>query len=386
MEFSFENDKFTRFINEFQFNKTSPINLRKKALLLLLICWGPMAIYSLINGTFWTGSITNSFITHLDTQVRFLIALPIFLLAVGPVGRRLEKILRQFTEAGMMPDSHMPEFQSLIEKRIKLLNSTWPNVVIAVLCYVQVGIVLYFEQLTPEILSWQVNVVDGEPYLNFAGKWNTLFCRPLVLFLFYKWILRILVWGNLLRTLAKIPLHLYTVHPDLVGGLGFLGYSIRSFSPVAFGISALIAGKIADFMLIEGMRLVEFRVPFLAYLVLITLLIVFPLVNFSKQLTLARETAIFNQYDFINGIYRLLNPKITKKFDKVDDQDLSSEEFGSVSDLNSLIGNTLNMRSIVFSLTDILPLWVAASLPFLPVILLEIPIAELLKTVASFVL
>ncbi|MCH6201912.1 hypothetical protein MMU07_20200 [Aquiflexum sp. LQ15W] len=40
----------------------------------------------------------------------------------------------------------------------------------------------------------------------------------------------------------------------------------------------------------------------------------------------------------------------------------------------------------IFSLYDILPIWVAASLPYVPVILLEIPIAELMKTFASFVL
>lgn len=386
MEFSFEKDRFSRLINGIQLSKTSPVSLSMKALLVVGICWVPLAIYSLINNSFWTGSISNSFITHQDTQVRFLVALPIFILSVRLIGKRLEKILKQFTEAGMLPKDQMPHYEALIVKSNKLLISGWPDLIILVICYIQVSVVIYFEQLTPEILSWQVNVINGEPFLNFAGKWNLLFSRPLVLFLIYKWLFRIFVWGNLLRKIAKIPLKLYTIHPDLVGGLGFLGYSIRYFSPVAFGISALIAGKMADFMLIEDSHLSDFRIPFIAYMVFITLLFVIPLLSFTKQLTSAREEAIFNHYDFANGIYRELKPRISKNYEKVQEDDLKSAEFGSVNDFNSLMTNTLKMRSLTFSLYDILPIWVAASLPYFPVILLEIPIAELMKTFASFVL
>lgn len=386
MEFSFEKDRFSRLINGLQLGKTSQVSLSMKALLVVGICWVPLAIYSLINNSFWTGSISNSFITHQDTQVRFLVALPIFILSVRVIGKRLEKILKQFTEAGMLPKDQMPHYEALIVKSNKLLISGWPDLIILVICYIQVSVVLYFEQLTPEILSWQVNVINGEPFLNFAGKWNLLFSRPLVIFLLYKWLFRIFVWGNLLRKIAKIPLKLYTIHPDLVGGLGFLGYSIRYFSPVAFGISALIAGKMADFMLIEDSHLSDFRIPFISYMVFITLLFVIPLLSFTKQLTSAREEAIFNNYDFANGIYRELKPRISKNYEKVQEDDLKSAEFGTVNDFNSLMTNTLKMRSLTFSLYDILPIWVAAILPYIPVILLEIPIAELMKTFASFVL
>lgn len=53
------------------------------------------------------------------------------------------------------------------------------------------------------------------------------------------WLWRILIWGLFLFRVSRLDLQLVPTHPDLVGGLQFVGESLRAFLPVSFTISAI---------------------------------------------------------------------------------------------------------------------------------------------------
>ena len=75
--------------------------------------------------------------------------------------------------------------------------------------------------------------------------------------------------------------------------------------------------------------------------------------------------------------------KFSKGFDKVTQEDLKSPDFSAASDLSAVIENALNMKYVPFTLRDMIPLWGMTILPFLAVILLEVPINELFKVLVS---
>lgn len=384
MELSFENETYNKLLEKLGV-RPKGFNLQIiKVLIPFVICWAPLAIITIYTGHFWTGNVDTSFITNFDSQVRFLISLPILILSEKLISSKLGLILNQFKNSGIIKPEDFGTFHQIVEKALHFLKSKWTFTFIIVICYFQVFSVLTYENEYTSILSWQIADVAGEEKLNIAGKWNALISRPIVFFLFLQWLLRIMVWGWMLRKISMLNLNLFPIHPDLAGGLGFLGYALRFFSPIAFAISAAIAGNMIDFILIEGIQAKALILPGLAYLLFISLLFTIPLLSFMGKLIEGREKSVFENYDFANGIYRELRLKFSKGYDKVTEEDLKSPDFSAASDLSAVVENALKMKYTPFTLRDLLPLWVMTILPFLAVVLIEVPIHVLFKLILSF--
>jgi hypothetical protein len=383
MELSFENQTYNGLIRNLA-PKGSPLKIKiLKTLIPVLICWLPLVILTLILGSFWTGNLKDSFITNFDSQIRFLVSLPILIFAEELISKRLGLILHQFKSSGFIPTSDIEKFNRILARAGYFLYSKWTLLALVLLCYIQVFGVLAFESEYTSVLTWQVTADGGEIKLNAAGWWNALISRPIMFFLFLQWLLRIVVWGWILRRISQLDLILYPIHPDLVGGLGFVGYALRFFSPIAFAISATIAGNMADFILIEGLQLKSLALPGIAYFLLITLLFTLPLFSFTDKLLEWRERSVFENYDFAHGMYRELRKKSLKGFEMVDESDLHKPDYSAVSDLNAIMENSLNMKFTPFTIKDLVPLWSMTALPFLAVILIEVPIGELFKIIIS---
>lgn len=384
MGLSFENNTYNILIKKVVPEGNTLKNKLVRILLPVLICWLPLAILTLYDGTFWTGNLKDSFITNFDSQVRFLVCLPILILSEEIIGKRLSLILAQFKTSGIIKERDFHIFDEVNTRGVSFLQSKWTTLVLVLICYIQVFAVISYESEYTSLLTWQVDVSGAEASLNFAGWWNVLISRPIVFLLLLQWVLRIFIWGWILRKTSKLDLVLYPIHPDLVGGIGFVGYALRFFSPIAFAISAIITGNMIDFILIEGMDLKSFALPALIYFLFITLLFTLPLFSFTGKLIEARERSIFENYDFANGMYRELRTTLKKGFKSVNEQDLKREEFSSVCDLSDIIDNSLKMKYIPFTFRDLFPVWAMTILPFIVVILLEIPVSELLKVILSF--
>jgi hypothetical protein len=134
------------------------------------------------------------------------------------------------------------------------------------------------------------------------------------------------------------------------------------------------------------MHLADLKITFAVYMIFITLLFSLPLMSFSKPLKKAREEAIFTYYDLAAGMNRELVKKIADKSYKVGPEDLELPHYSTVCDFSSLMLNAVQMKSIPFTLKDLVPLWVPALIPFIPVILIEIPVVQLLKTLSGLLL
>lgn len=232
-------------------------------------------------------------------------------------------------------------------------------------------------------MTWQIAEANGDAMISIAGFWATLISGPFVLFLFYRWFLRIIVWGIILFKVSRLDLVLFPVHPDLAGGLGFLGYSIRYFSIIALALSVSVAANMIDFILIEDIRLVDLRITALAYFIFITVIFALPLLSFTSKLTDAREKSIFENNDYINGIFRELKIKMSKEYEEVKPEDLLSPDFSAAADLSAVVDNALKMKFLPFTLKDLVALWVITAIPFIAVVLLEIPFSRIFAELIS---
>ena len=80
---------------------------------------------------------------------------------------------------------------------------------------------------------------------SWAGWWHALVSAPVALVLLMGWYGGILIWGLFLFRVSRIDLQRIPTHPDLVGGLQFVGLSLRAFLLLSFTISMIAAGGVA---------------------------------------------------------------------------------------------------------------------------------------------
>jgi hypothetical protein len=101
-------------------------------------------------------------------------------------------------------------------------------------------------------MAWQ-RPVSGHP-LSLAGWWHVVVSVPWLLVLFFGWLWRILVWGRFLWLMSRLDLQLIAAHPDLAGGLMFVGTSIRVYATLSFALATVVAGGVANRVIHQGLR------------------------------------------------------------------------------------------------------------------------------------
>lgn len=380
---SFGDHQFEKLLDRLRLRFTERKFLILKVAVAFLVCWLPLGVLSLIYGNFWTGNFHDSFITSFEAQTRFLISLPILILVEPLINSRLKKTLIQFHDSGLIPEHRVEEFWALIERKVNFLHNRWTYVSIILFCYIQVATIFYFEINHTSLSSWQLDEGSGDLGLNMVGKWSVFVSRPFTLFFIYRWILRVFVWGRILARISKLDLRLSPFHADRVGGLGFLSFSVSYFAPFMFAVSVALAGNVADLMLVDGMRLAEFRMPLLGYVILISLFFTYPLFVFSRKLIDLKEKSVFTMYDQIKHVYQKAElPTAADPSSKpIGDEQIAY--ISSLSDFNAMMDNVFNIREIPFQIKDLIPLWVLTVLPFVFVIMIEIPLSEIIARIVS---
>jgi hypothetical protein len=84
-------------------------------------------------------------------------------------------------------------------------------------------------------------------------------------------------------------------------------------------------------------------------------------------------------------MFKEFRKQISKSYGEVNMEDLGKPYYSSIADLNAVIENALKMKFIPFTLKDMIPIWVMAAIPFLGVVMIEVPVTELFRTVLSLI-
>ena len=87
------------------------------------------------------------------------------------------------------------------------------------------------------VTSWVLFQENGVVHETLAGTWFLLVTSPLVSFLLYRWVWRLMVWSLFLFRVSRLDLNLYASHTDLAGGLAVI---VRGQS--YFGIVFVVLG------------------------------------------------------------------------------------------------------------------------------------------------
>jgi hypothetical protein len=352
--------------------------LRQRLISITVVAWLPLLVLALIEGEA-LGPAAIPFLWDVEVHVRFLVALPLLIIAELVVHDRMRFVLRQFLERNLIPEDALPRFDKAVESAFRLRNSVVAELLLLAFVYL-VGILLFWRQyIALAAVTWYA-VPTGEGLrLSITGAWYAYVSLPIYQFLLVRWYYRIFIWTRFLWQVSRIELNLIPTHPDRVGGLGFLANTVYAFMPLAVAHGAMTAGPLANRVLYMGAVLTDFKVELVVVVVFLLLLVLGPLLSFAPQLGAAKRKG--------NREYGALAARYVREFDAKwlrggatsDEPLVGSGDIQSLADLVNSFEVVRTMRIAPITKDALLRLVIAILIPIVPLLLTMMPLEELLK-------
>ncbi len=358
--------------------------LRRRVVVMTALAWLPLLILSAAAGTAWSG-VSVPFLYDIAVHARFLLAVPLLIMAELVVHRRVRPLVLQFVERGIIPDSEIARFEAAVASSKRLRNSPAAELAIVALVYV-VGLnLLWRTQTSLGVVSWNGALVDGSWRPSPAGWWLALVSLPLFQFLLLRWYFRLAVWARFLWQVSRIELRLMPTHPDRCGGLGFLASVAIALSPVLLAQGVVLAGLMANRIFYAGATLPQYGVELVGLVALMVFVVLGPLLFFCRKLEIAKRTGV-REYGVLAQRYvREYDHKWLRGGAPPDEPLLGSGDIQSLADLANSFEVVKDMRWVPFGLMTVVQLALTTLLPVLPLTLTMLSAEDLLKRLLKVV-
>ena len=360
--------------------------VHRRVLVGIAITWLPLLLLSIWEGRAWGRADTFiPFLFSVEVHARFLLAMPLLIMAELLVHQRMRRSLVQFHTRHLIPESQGSRFNAAIDSAMRLRNSLVAELVLVALVY-SVGLVSR-DFIVVDANTWAAGSTDDAGFagLSRAGWWHTVVSVPIFQFLLLRWYFRVFIWARFLWQVSRIDLQLMPTHPDRAGGLGFLASIVHAFTPLLVAHGVLLAGLIADRIFFGGAALPQFTVEIIVAVGALVFLVLGPLIVFVPQLARAKRVGL--------GEYGVLAQRYVREFDEkwVRGKRDPDEPFVGTGDIQSLadLGNSFEviktMRYVPFSKETVFQLGVVTLVPLAPLLLTMISLEELLKRLLTAV-
>jgi hypothetical protein len=350
--------------------------VHRRVLAAVAIAWLPLLALSfprLLTG----GAVTLPFLHDLEAQVRFLIALPLLLVAEPIVHAGNIVLVRRFLDRRLIAPSDVPKFSAAISWALRVRNSGRLEAMLAILVWTA-GHWLWRNQVALTATSWYASVDESGWRLTPAGYWAAFVSIPMFQFLLLRWYLRLVVWYGLLWRVSRLTLRLTATHPDRMGGLSFLGKMTYTFAPIMFAQGALLSGMIATRVLYEGANLMAFKLETGSLVGVLVLIVFCPLLMFSPQMAYAKRRGLGAYGRLASQYVQQFEDKWIRREAAGDEPLLGSGDIQSLADMGNSYEVVRDMRVAPFALDDVLRIAAVTAAPLLPVALTAISLPDLI--------
>ena len=356
----------------------------RRVLFITGIAWVPLLLIAAFQRLTSTGTVPVSFFRDVEVHARFLVALPVLILAELIVHLRLRPLVKRFVERRIVPPEEMPRFEKAIAEGIRLRNSVPVEIGLVALVYI-FGLWLWNDRVAFTAATWYASP-GGRWNLTPAGYWYVFISIPIAQFILLRWYLRLFIWYRFLWRVSRIHLNLIATHPDHCAGLAFLGTSAYVFSPLLFAQGAMFAGVMAGRVLYMGQSLTSFKLQIGAVIAFFVIAILFPLVMFTPQLAAAKRKGLALYGQLAQDYVEDFEGKWVRGYASHADELLGTGDIQSLADLGNSYSVVKEMRPVPFGVADISRLAAATAAPFLPLLLTVFSPEELIMRLIKIVL
>ena len=354
--------------------------LRQRVVVIAGVAWLPLLALSVLEGQAVGGRAAVPFLWDVEAHVRFLVALPLLILAEYVVNQRMRLVVRQFLQRNLIPEAALPRFDAAIASAFRLRNSLVGEVLLVALVYI-VGVTLvwrYFIALSTTATWYGVPTADGIQ-LSLTGRWYAYVSLPIFQFLLVRWYYRIVIWARFLWQVSRINLNVIPTHPDRVGGLGFLANVAYAFTPLAVAHGAMVAGPLANRIFYVGAALPDFKPEIFVVIVFVMCLVFVPFLAFAPQLAAAKRTGLREYGTFAERYVRAFDTKWLRGGAPADEPLMGSADIQSLADLGNSFEVVKTMRIAPVTRDAVFRLVMATLAPVLPLTLTMMSLEDLLR-------
>jgi len=360
--------------------------VRRRMIVIALIAWVPLLVLSALEGRALGGSVAVPFLRDAEVHVRFLVALPLLVVAELVVHQRMRFVLRQFQERGVVPASASKSLEAAIASAIRLRNSVLAEVGMIAFVYL-VGIsVIWRHYVTLTTPTWYATPADAGMALSLSGIWFGYVSLPVFQFLLLRWYYRIFIWTRFLWKVSRIELSLVPTHPDRAGGLGFLSNTAYAFVPLAAAHGALLAGLIANRIFYGGAGLLEFKAEVALVLAFLLSLVFGPLLVFAPRLAEAKRNGLREYGTLAERYVRDFDDKWLRGGAPADEPLVGSADVQSLADMGNSFEVVRTMRLVPVTKEAVFQLAAATLAPVVPLALTMMSLEDLLKKLFGILL
>src|SRR5262245_39505650 len=164
---------------------------RRRIVVIATLAWVPLLALSALDGKAWGDAVAVPFLRDIDAHARFLIALPLLIVAEIVVHRRTRPIVTQFLTLGLVRDGARKRFDAAVESAMRLRNSVLAEVTLIAIVYVVGILVIWRYYIALGAATWYAAPTADGRQIHLAGWWYFLFSLPMFQFLLLRWYFRL---------------------------------------------------------------------------------------------------------------------------------------------------------------------------------------------------
>lgn len=352
------------------------LGLVRRALFWSLVAWGPIALWAWFMGRAIGVEVGEPLLAHFGVHVRFLVAVPLLILAEGFAEPVLAKVVPQFVRSGLVPEASQASFRQLLVDTARLRDATLPWIVV-------LGLALALSTMSSlgeraHELEWALEGAGATREVGFGGWWLMLVGRPIYLVLLLGWLWRAALLALLFARIAGLGLSIVPTHPDRAGGLAFVEKLPAMFAPVAFAIGAVLASRWAHDVIYHGASPLEQRIEMAVFVAVAVVVFAAPALALSGCLRRAKKQALLDYGTLVGNHGRLVRERWIEGKPLADDALISAPELGPVADTQAAYDAVKRMRTVPLGKASIVPLALAAGAPMLALLAIELPVKTVL--------
>jgi len=291
------------FLYRFRLVRFSLPNILRRIVVLVAATWLPLVLLSLRDDLALGHHVRIPLLLDFATYGRFLLALPLFVMAEIVIDPGIRLAVRQFVDAGIVQNGVLPAFENVLKRAQKLRDSSLPELILFLLAFLPVFLFGH-EWSAGAISSWHTTPQG----LTAAGWWYAAFSAPVLRFILYRWAFRYFVWAALVWRISRLDLVLTPTHPDRAAGLNFLCIAQQTFGILFCALGCTFAGRMANSMVFEGAKIESFKLLMAGFVVLSLIVSLLPLALVAPKLFIVRRKGLLE--------YSKLASSYTQSFDR----------------------------------------------------------------------
>jgi hypothetical protein len=342
---------------------------------LALLAWLPLVLLRLAFPR--TGPEPEiTFVEDLSVHVRFLLVVPLLVLADAVITARTGMTMDAFELSGLIPDAQRARFHDMKARTLRLGNSAVAQAILAGVVTLLIGVAIRSQG--SHGLRWFQEQGSGGAHLSIPGWWYVA-ASVMQVYLFARHFWRYGLWCWLLFRTSRLDLRLVGTHPDRAGGLGFLNIGHAVFSSIPLAASCVLASRVATEVLQVGTPLESFQLPLLSFVVLSLAVGLLPFPIFVRTLARTKRRGLVQYGKLATRYVQDFEQKWLEGGATADERLLGTGDIQSLADIGGSFERLATMKVTPIDRRTLIAFVLASVLPLLPLALTIMPLDEIVK-------